>query len=250
MKKVYFISDFHLGIDTEVPSHLREKYVVHFLDSIKHEASEIYLLGDILDFWFEYKSVVPKGFTRLFGKLAELTDMGISIEWYTGNHDMWTFGYLESELGVVISKNPLLKKINGKTCFLCHGDGLGKGDSGYKIIKTVISNPISRFLFSLVPSGIGIWIMKNFSKGSRHGQSENLKKEYAKAQRLIDYFEDQLRLNQIDYFIHGHLHDAEIKNLSNGTSKAINLGDWTSKWTYAVMETTGEIKLKKYTIPS
>ena len=115
------------------------------MDSIKEEAKEIYLLGDLLDYWFEYKYVVPKGFTRLFGKLAELTDSGVSIEWYTGNHDMWTFGYLEKELGVSIQKTPKIREINDKICFLCHGDGLSKGDVKYKMVKAIPTPHIKNF---------------------------------------------------------------------------------------------------------
>ncbi|MDG2451183.1 MAG: UDP-2,3-diacylglucosamine diphosphatase [Saprospiraceae bacterium] len=250
MKKTYFISDFHLGVDTNVPSKVRERYVVHWLDCIKEDAAAIYFLGDILDYWFEYKSVVPKGFTRLFGKISELTDRGISIEWFIGNHDMWTFGYFENELGVKIKKTPELKVINNKACYLCHGDGLGHGDLGYKIIKAIISNPLCQSLFTLIPSSLGIWMMKSSSKGSRYSQNVHSKKEKLKDERLHQYFEEFSNDEKVDYFIYGHLHHGEIRTLSNGSSKSINLGDWTSLWTYAEMNEKGEIELKKHPIPS
>ena len=250
MKNVYFISDFHLGLDTDVPSRIRERHIVNWLDSIKHNAAEIYLLGDILDFWFEYQSVVPKGYTRLFGKIAELTDAGIPIEWYTGNHDMWTFGYLESELGVKIKKRPQIKMINGKSCYLCHGDGLGKGDRSYKLIKVLFASPICQFLYSLIPSRIGIWLMKNLSNTSRvnHKNSEN--KDIRRETELQSHFEKLLVDHPIDYFIYGHFHNGKVMPIGNDGGQSINLGDWTSKWSYAVMNHTGELKLQHFAIPS
>ena len=250
MKKVFFLSDFHLGIDTDLPSKVREKHVVQWLDSIKEEAKEIYLLGDLLDYWFEYKYVVPKGFTRLFGKLAELTDSGVRIEWYTGNHDMWTFGYLEKELGVSIQKTPKIREINDKICFLCHGDGLSKGDVKYKMVKAILANPICQLLFSMIPSRFGLWMMKRSSKGSRLSQKEGSVNEQEKDEQLNKHFESISKKTKVDYFIYGHLHNGKIRTLRNGTSKSINLGDWTKMWSYAEMDEKGNIRLLKYTIPS
>ncbi|MEE9372876.1 MAG: UDP-2,3-diacylglucosamine diphosphatase [Saprospiraceae bacterium] len=246
MKKIYFASDFHLGIDTDTPSKVREKYIIRWLEKIRSDAKTIYLLGDVLDYWFEYNSTVPKGFTRLFGKLAELSDQGIHIEWYTGNHDMWTFGYFEKELSVKISKVPALMNINGKVCYLCHGDGLGNGDMSYKMIKAIISNPFCQFLFSLFPSRFGIWMMRSSSKGSRYNQNKTSKKELLKDQNLHNHFEEIAKTVHVDYFIYGHLHHGEVRTLSNGYSKSINLGDWTSMWTYGEMDENGALKMKKY----
>ena len=147
-KKIFFASDFHLGAPTYEASLIREKKIVRWLDSIKDEADEIYLLGDVFDFWFEYKRAVPKGFVRLQGKIAELTDQGIKIHWFIGNHDMWIFDYIPKELGVNLILTEVEREFNGKSFFICHGDGLGPGDQGYKFIKKVFRNPICQLLFA------------------------------------------------------------------------------------------------------
>ena len=140
MSKIYFLSDFHLGVPDYESSLEREKRIVAFFDEIKNDAGEIYLLGDIFDFWFEYKQAVPKGFIRLLGKIAEITDAGIPVHFFTGNHDMWMFDYLSKELNVTIYKEPIIKEYNGKRFFIGHGDGLGPGDKGYKFIKWIFAN--------------------------------------------------------------------------------------------------------------
>ena len=247
MKKTYFASDFHLGVDTNLSSKAREKLVVSWLDEIKKDAEALFLLGDIFDYWFEYKEVVPKGFTRLLGKLGEMVDSGIRVEWYTGNHDMWTFGYLEAETGVTIQKVPCTKDIHGKICYLAHGDGLAPVDKRYKIIKWVLSNSFIQFLFSLIPSRIGLFLMKNLSIRSRHSQHTNEKYEVAMEQKLIAYSESLLKNNGlIHYFIYGHRHRPRINELSNKVSKYINLGDWTDHFSYGVMDKEGNFELKKY----
>ena len=139
-KKVYFASDFHLGVPNKLQSLLREKKLVQWLSDIEIDAEYIFLVGDIFDFWFEYKTVVPRGYTRLLGKLASLTDKGIKIHYFTGNHDMWTFGYLEEELGVILHRNPVEVNINDQHFYIGHGDGLGPGDEGYKFIKKIKRN--------------------------------------------------------------------------------------------------------------
>jgi UDP-2,3-diacylglucosamine hydrolase len=134
-KKIYFASDFHLGVPTYEKSLEREKRIVKWLDEISHDAQEIYLVGDVFDFWFEYKRAVPRGFTRFLGKIAELTDAGITVHWFTGNHDMWIFDYLPQETGVQLHRKPVTKEFNGTKFFIAHGDGLGPGDRGYKFLK-------------------------------------------------------------------------------------------------------------------
>ena len=148
MKKIYFASDFHLGIPDHGASMAREKKLVQWLDEIKVDAQEIFLMGDLFDFWFEYKSVVPKGYVRLLGKLAELTDSGIKVNLFTGNHDMWLFDYLPKELNVVVYNDVIQREYNGKKFYLGHGDGMGPGDHGYKLIKKIFANKVCQWLFA------------------------------------------------------------------------------------------------------
>lgn len=251
MKKTYFASDFHLGIDTETTSKEREKIIVEWMKSIQSDADTIYLLGDIFDYWFEYKEVVPRGFVRLLGTLGSLVDSGISIIWLTGNHDMWTFGYLESELGVTISKKPISININGKNLFLAHGDGLGHGDHQYKITKWILSNPICQFCFSLIPPRLGLWMMRRSSHGSRFGQLNDEQKELEQDDTLKKYSISILKDQpNIDYFIYGHRHRPQLTELANCNAKFINLGDWTHHYTYGVLSQDGTFELKKYITPS
>ncbi|HMG14223.1 MAG TPA: UDP-2,3-diacylglucosamine diphosphatase, partial [Saprospiraceae bacterium] len=142
MQKIYFASDFHLGLDAKTSSKNREKLIVKWLDEVSKDASHIYLVGDLFDFWFEYKFTAPKGYTRFLGKLGELTDKGIIIEVFTGNHDMWMFSYLQEELGIPIHRAPIIREFFGKRILIGHGDGLGPGDHGYKFLKNVFANPV------------------------------------------------------------------------------------------------------------
>src|SRR5438552_2655942 len=155
-KKIYFASDFHLGVPDFQTSLEREKRIVRWLDTIKNDCEELYLLGDVFDFWFEYKTVVPKGFVRLLGKLAEFSDAKIPVHYFTGNHDMWTFDYLTKELNVQIHRHPVEKEYNGKKFYIGHGDGLGPGDHGYKFIKKIFASPLSQWLFARLHPNLGI----------------------------------------------------------------------------------------------
>ena len=163
----YFASDFHLGVDARLSSAEREKQIVRWLDQIADKADAIYLVGDLFDFWFEYATVVPKGYTRLLGQLAALRDAGIPIYFFTGNHDMWMFGYFEQELGIPIYRNPVIREIDGKKYFIGHGDGLGPGDYGYKFIKQVFANPLSQWMFARLHPNFGIRLAQYFSGSSR-----------------------------------------------------------------------------------
>ena len=166
-KKVYFASDFHLGVPNKAHSLLREKKLVKWLSTIEQDAQHIFLVGDIFDFWFEYKTVVPRGYTRLLGKLASMVDNGIKIHYFTGNHDMWTFGYLEEELGVKLYRNPVEININNQLFYIGHGDGLGPGDNGYKFIKKVFASPISQWLFARLHPNFAIGLANFWSGKSR-----------------------------------------------------------------------------------
>lgn len=233
MKKIYFASDFHLGVAGATSSQEREKKIVRWLDQISGDAEAIYIVGDVFDYWFEYRTVVPKGYLRLLGKLAELRDRGLPVTFFTGNHDMWMFGYFETELGIPVLREPILREFNGKTILIGHGDGLGPGDHGYKFIKKVFAQPVCQWLFARLHPNLGIRLMRFFSGQSREvtrGDESYLGKE---KEWLVHYCEDTLKDKQIDYFIFGHRHLPLDITLSNGRSRYVNLGDWLHYCSYA-----------------
>ena len=170
MKKTYFVSDFHLGVDARLSSLEREKQICRWLDMVSLDAEAIYLVGDVFDYWFEYKTVIPKGFSRILGKLAELRDKNIPIYFFTGNHDMWMFRYFEEELGIPIYRKPIVRDIHGKTFLIGHGDGLGPGDHGYKFIKKVFAHPVNQWLFARLHPNFALPLMRFFSGKSRDAQ--------------------------------------------------------------------------------
>ena len=240
LKKIYFASDFHLGSPNQKESLIREKKICAWLNQISKDAKEIYLLGDLFDFWFEYNKVIPKGFERLKGKLAEISDKGVQIHFFQGNHDLWTFGYFEKELGFKVYKQPQVFEINKKKFYIAHGDGLGKGNITYKIIKHIYLNKICQFLFAITPSSIGIPLAKFLSNRSRKKNIKHPKKNGHNT--LIEHSKKILKKNKIDYFIYGHIH--EPKNIElDGHSKYINLGDWVQHFSYAELD--GESLLLK-----
>ena len=231
--KIYFASDFHLGAPNHQKSREREKKICKWLDQISKDAKEVYLLGDLFDFWFEYNKVIPKGFERLKGKLAELTDSGIKIHLFVGNHDLWTFGYLESEIGLTIHIKPKIIEINNKKFYVAHGDGLGKGNVIYKLIKRVYKNRMCQFLFKILPSTIGITLAQFLSR--RNKKKQNPSKEKLGENYLIDYCKNVLKQQHIDYFVFGHIHRPCSIELSPN-STYINLGDWVTHFSYAELD--------------
>jgi len=236
MGKIYFASDFHLGIDVKYTSKEREKQIVAWLDSIKDDAEQIYLVGDLFDFWFEYKRVVPKGYVRLLGKLAELSDAGIKLFFFTGNHDMWLFKYFEKELNIPTYRAPIVKEIKGKKFYIGHGDGLGPGDHGYKFIKTVFNNPLCQWLFARLHPNFGI-TLANFCSGTSRGSSKDENKFLGPEKEwLIQFCEDKLPKTDVDYFIFGHRHLPIDYLLSNGKSRYVNIGDWMNYNSFAVFD--------------
>ena len=243
-KKIYFLSDFHLGAPDHASSLEREKLLVQFLDEIKKDAEEIFLVGDMFDFWYEYKKVVPKGYVRLLGKLGELTDSGIAIHFFVGNHDMWMKDYFQKELNIPIYFKPEEFERGGKKFLIGHGDGLGPGDHGYKRLKKLFRNPVSKWLFGIFPPILGIGLANYLSRRSRAaGLQEEVflgeDKEW-----LIIYCKEVLKEKKIDFFVFGHRHLA-IDYRLNETSRYINLGDWMLYFTYAVFD--GSImELKSY----
>lgn len=242
-KKIYFASDFHLGVPTYEKSLEREKKIVKWLDTIKSDAEEICLLGDVFDFWFEYKTVVPRGYVRLLGKIAELSDSGIKIHYFTGNHDMWTFDYLEKELNVTIYRAPIEINYNNRSFYIGHGDGLGPGDHGYKFIKKVFASKVCQWLFARLHPNFGIGIANYFSKKSRIATGTSDEKFLGDEKEwLVIYSKEILAKKHFDYLIFGHRHlPLDIKIDS---SRYINLGDWIQYFTYGVFD--GEkFELKK-----
>jgi len=232
--KIFFASDFHFGVPDHQLSREREDRVVRWLDQIKSEASEIYLLGDVFDFWFEYGTVIPKGFIRFQGKLAELADSGIKITFFKGNHDMWMFDYFKKELGIEIISDELILERGGKKFYLHHGDGLGPGDSKYKLLKKIFRSKFCQWLFALIHPNLGIGIALKWSRNSR---LQNNKKEEFKDisdEWLVSYSKELLQKEYYDYLIFGHRHlplDIQL-----GNSRYINLGEWINFNSYAVFD--------------
>ena len=240
MKKTYFASDFHLGINARLSSLDRERQICRWLDMVSQDAEAIYLVGDVFDYWFEYKSVIPKGFSRILGKLAEVRDKNIPIYFFTGNHDMWMFRYFEDELGIPIYRQPIVREIQGKTFFIGHGDGLGPGDYGYKMIKKVFANKICQWLFARLHPNFGLWLMNFFSGKSRDAQDPSVEKQFLGENNewLVVYTNKKIETTPADYFIFGHRHLPIDWMLKNEKSRYINLGDWLFQNTYAVFDGT------------
>lgn len=234
-KKLYFASDFHLGVPNYDSSLEREKRVIDWLEMVRQDASEIFLMGDVFDFWFEYKHVVPKGFVRFLGKLAELTDEGIKVTLFKGNHDMWMFDYLEKEIGVTIVSDELIIERSGKRFYLHHGDGLGPGDKKYKLLKKVFRSKTCQWLFSWIHPSIGIAIAKYWSKNSR--LANNQKEVFISEEKewLVQFSKNMLKTEHFDYFIFGHRHLPLAIQLENG-SQYLNLGEWINYNSFAVFD--------------
>lgn len=235
-KKVYFASDNHLGAPTMEQSLPREKKFVAWLDSIKTDAAAIFLMGDLFDFWFEYKTVVPKGFTRTLGKLAELSDASIPIYYFVGNHDLWMNGYFEEELNIPVFHKPQQFNINNTSFFIGHGDGLGPNDIGFKRMKKVFTNPVFKWLFKWLHPDLGMKIGQYLSVKNKliSGNEDEIflgeDKEW-----LAQYAKRKLEQQHYDYFIFGHRH-LPLEIDLNGKSTYMNLGDWITHYTYAVFD--------------
>lgn len=234
--KVYFVSDLHLGIPNAAASLEREKKFVRWLDAVKSDADAIVIVGDLFDFWFEYRQVVPRGYVRVLGKLASLRDAGVTIYFFTGNHDQWMKDYLEKEMNIPVFHQQQRLHIAGKKLLIAHGDGLGPGDHGYKFLKTLFRGKFSRFLFSWLHPDIGVWLGRRWSQNSRlisgEEQAEFLGEE---KEWLVQYALNILKTEHIDYFIFGHRHIVLDYPLGEN-SRYINLGDWIRFYSYAVFD--------------
>lgn len=246
-KKIYFASDNHLGAPTMEASRPREKKFVAWLDEVKNDAHAIFLLGDLFDFWFEYKTVIPKGFTRVLGKLAEIADSGIPIHYFVGNHDLWMKGYFEEELGIPVYHQPKEFIFNDKKFFIGHGDGLGPGDKGYKRMKRVFTSPFFNWLFRWGHPDIGMRIAQYFSVKNKLISGEDDATFLGEDNEwLILYSKKELEEAHRDYFVFGHRHLPLDIHL-NDNSRYINLGDWINYYTYGVFDGEGfELKVYEY----
>ena len=238
MKKVYFISDAHLGSWALDHKRMQERRLVRFLDDIKDKAQALYLLGDMFDYWYEYKYVVPKGYTRFLGKLSELTDRGVEVHYFIGNHDIWTFGYLEKECGVTVHREPLTVEIMGKEFFIAHGDGLGDPDVKFRFLRRLFRNRTCQFLFSLLPTRWSMWMGMTWARKSMESHRLNGVEQYLGEDREFEiiYAKEYLKTHpDINYFIFGHRH-IELDLMLSNTCRALIIGDWISQYTYAVFD--------------
>lgn len=238
IKNVYFLSDAHLGSWAMNHRRTQERRLVRFLDSIKEKASALYLLGDMFDFWYEYRYAVPKGYTRFLGKLSELTDSGVEVHYFTGNHDIWAYDYLEKECGVTIHRAPLTVEIGDKVFFLSHGDGLGDPDKGFKVIRAIFHNRICQYLFSALHPRWGIWFGQMWAKKSRLKRKDGKEPPYLGEEReyLVRYVKDYMKEHpDIDYYLFGHRH-IELDLMLSKKTRMLILGDWLWQFTFAVFD--------------
>ncbi|MCK5730076.1 MAG: UDP-2,3-diacylglucosamine diphosphatase [Draconibacterium sp.] len=242
--KIYFISDVHLGAPASKNNRERELLFAKWLDEIKDDVAELYLLGDIFDFWWEYKKVVPRGFTRILGRIADLADSGVDVHFFTGNHDLWAFEYLSEELGVKIHHNEIVKEINGKKFFLAHGDGLDADDKGYILLKKIFTNKALQWVFSRLHPNFAFALAHKWSK-TRHIAKINIDDKFdIKNEGLFKFAENFLEKEIVDYLVFGHRH-VMINTEIGDNSKFVILGDWIKYFSYGVFD-GDKFELKKY----
>lgn len=247
---IYFASDFHLGIPDRESSLVRERRLVQWLEMVSKDAAEIFLMGDLFDFWFEYRTAIPKGYARLLGALAALTDSGIKVHLFRGNHDMWAFHYLRDELGLELHREPEFRDFSGKKFYLAHGDGLGPGDHGYKLIKKVFANKINQQLFRWIHPDFGIGMALFWSRKSR---AAALEKEKLSEDRNIKLIGERITVHSniilqqnpgVRFLVYGHYHHPLVTALPMGATQIV-LGDWLTHFTYAVFD-GDELLLKRF----
>ena len=247
MKNVYFLSDAHLGSLAIDHGRTQERRLVRFLDSIKNKAAAIYLLGDMFDFWDEYRYVVPKGHTRFLGKISELTDMGVEVHFFTGNHDIWTYGYLEEECGMIVHKKPITTEIYDKIFYLAHGDGLGDPDNKFKFLRKMFHNRLCQRMLNFMHPRQGMWLGLTWAKHSRLKRANGKEPPYMGEEKefLVNYTKQYMKTHaNVDYFIYGHRH-IELDLLLSHKSRMMILGDWIWQYTYAVFD-GGHMFLEQY----
>lgn len=238
MKNIYFLSDAHLGSRAIEHKRTQERRLVKFLDQIKDHAAAVYLLGDMFDFWFEYRNVVPKGYTRLLGKISELTDRGVEVHFFTGNHDIWCKDYLQTECGVTLHRGPLTTELYGHVFYMAHGDGLGCKDTHFKMLRSLFHNPLAIKLFSALHPRWGVDFGLEWAKHSRLKRVDGKEPEYQGEQNeeLIVYAKEYLQSHpDVNFFLFGHRH-IELDLMLSRECRLILLGDWISQFTYAVYD--------------
>ena len=247
MKKIYFISDAHLGSRAVKHRRTNERRLVNFLDSIKHEAEAVYLMGDIFDYWFEYKNVVPKGYTRLLGKISELTDMGVEVHFFIGNHEIWCKDYFVEECGMIMHFEPVTVELHDKVFFLAHGDGLGEESYGFKCLRTIFHSKTLRKMFSAIHPRWTVELGLEWAKHSRMKRPDGKEPDYMgeKKEPLVVFTKDYLSSHpEINYFIYGHRHIMLDLMLSR-TARIVILGDWIKDFSYAVFDGS-ELRLEQF----
>ncbi len=237
-QNVYFFSDAHLGLGPKEEELSKERLIIQFLDMVQADAKELFILGDLFDFWFEYRTVVPKGYFRLFTKLADLTGSGVRVSYLAGNHDFWLRSYFQDDLGIEVFPDPIDRVIGNKRFYLHHGDGLLKNDTGYRILKRVLRSKTNTFLFSLLHPDLTGWFAQWSSRTSR----EHTSKQHYEESDMVEFAAKKLH-EGYDYVIMGHNHKALQKKL--GLGMYINLGDWIHENTYAVFDGT-RLSLKNW----
>jgi UDP-2,3-diacylglucosamine hydrolase len=234
MKKVYFLSDAHLGSRGIPHGRTQERRLVNFLDSIKYNAAAVYLLGDMFDFWYEFKLVVPKGYTRFLGKISELTDMGVEVHFFIGNHDIWCGDYLEKECGMILHRQPYTCEIYGKEFFLAHGDGLGDEDRKFRFLRSLFRNKFLQCMFSALHPRWSVDLGLEWAKHSRLKREDGKEPPYMGENKeyLVRYSKSYLHTHpNINFFIFGHRH-IELDLMLSRTARIIILGDWIRQFTY------------------
>jgi len=246
--KIYFASDVHLGAPSIDDHRAHELNFVSWLDKIKNDADEIYLLGDIFDYWYEYSTVVPKGFVRFLGKLCEITDKGIKVHIFTGNHDVWMWDYLPRECGVTVHHENYTFSCDGKRYYIGHGDGLNNYDRGYNLLKWIFEWKVAQVCYSCLHPDIAGWIAKTWSHSSRKRDNKNTKFHSFRGEEehQVMFARDYLsKGNSMDYFIFGHRHVLADYKLEPSSSRLLVLGEWMSKYSYAVSD-NGELTLHEW----
>ena len=222
---IFFASDFHLGVPNYEKSREREDRIINWLNSVEDRMTELFLVGDVFDFWFEYKHVAPRGHVRLLGKLAELSDKGIPIHFFKGNHDMWTFGYLEQEIGLKVYDGDIQIERQGKKIYIGHGDGNGPGDRAYKFMKAFFRSSFCQWLFARLHPNLGMGIANYWSKKSRLANMEKDETYYGEKEALWQFVQEEQQKSAQDYYIFGHRHLPLDLKLEDG-ARYVNLGDW------------------------
>lgn len=233
--KIYFVSDVHLGAPALSDNRERERKFAEWLGVISSDADMIFLMGDIFDYWFEYRKVVPRGFTRVLGKIAEITDKGIPVHFFTGNHDIWVFDYLPEETGVIVHHEPEIFEIHGKKFFLAHGDGLDKSDKGYIFLKKIFKSRTLQWLYALLHPNFAVSLAQKWSKNSRLSKKIAGREFNAENEGMFQFAKSLVEKEDVDFFVLGHRHRLANIGLENGT-RFILLGDWIRKFSYGVFD--------------